>query len=164
MEKPVKVKTKQISELKVRDNLEQLECEVVEVEEIRQTKDGKDLQQVYVGDGSGTIKHTLFEDKAGKLTVGDKIRFTNVWVSEYNGDLTLNTKRDPSSGFEILEPGDGTSKLKRTPTAMKSDSGLKLSARQTAVQAAGRVLAQSSTSVKDLLEYAEKIEEWLNRP
>lgn len=159
------IKTKKISELKVGDNLEYVDGEVVEVGEQRDFGVGQHLQPVTIADETGAIvKFTLFDKPEHEMDVGDKVRFHNCFIKDFNGTLNLNLKKTADSTYEIVDKGDGKTKIKPKTPAGSSTFNAVLGARQTAVQVAGRVLAQSSTSVEDLLKFAEKVEEWLNRP
>jgi replication factor A1 len=48
------------------------------------------VQNVVVKDDTGSITVTLWNDDAGKYQVGDKIRISNGFVSEYQGQLQLS--------------------------------------------------------------------------
>jgi len=165
------IETGKMKDLKVGDNFEHWTGEVVEVELARPWgKEGnQQLQQTIVGDETGFAKFTLFDDRVGMLNVGDSIRILNGWTNQFNGQITLNLTKKKGSDVVVITKGNGTSKLKYTPQSEVKGNGTstfdpKLSSRQTAVQASARVLAQSSTSAEELLEYAEKIEAWLTRP
>ena len=46
-----------------------------------------------VADETGTIKLTLWNDDIDKVRVGDKIKITNGFVSEFQGEKQLSTGR-----------------------------------------------------------------------
>ena len=54
-------------------------------------------------DDSGSIEISLWNDDCDKVGVGDKIKITNGWVSEYQGKLQLGTGK--FGKLEVLEKG-----------------------------------------------------------
>lgn len=72
-------------------------------------KYGKDLKlaNAVVSDDSGDIALTLWNDDADKVKVGDKIKISNGYVSEFNGKLQLT-----SGKFGKLEIVNGDSEDK----------------------------------------------------
>jgi len=46
-----------------------------------------------VGDKTGTIKLTLWNDDIDKVRIGDKIKITNGFVSEFQGEKQLSAGR-----------------------------------------------------------------------
>jgi len=83
-----------ISELFVRQGSVEVEGTIKEIDEPRTfNKFGKELKvaNAVLEDDSGTIKLTLWNDDIGKFKQGDKIRITNGYVNEYQGEKQLTT-------------------------------------------------------------------------
>ena len=86
----------EIKELKIGQNNVNLELEVVEVNEPREFERFGKLGKVAVAtvkDGSGKIKLTLWNDQIDGVKVGDKIKLTNGFVKEFQGEKQLTTGR-----------------------------------------------------------------------
>ncbi|NOZ80759.1 MAG: hypothetical protein GXP63_03735 [DPANN group archaeon] len=54
-------------------------------------------------DDTGQITLSLWNDDVDKVNVGDRIRITNGWVSEYQGEMQLSTGRFGT--LEVLSSG-----------------------------------------------------------
>ena len=54
-------------------------------------------------DGSGSITLTLWNDEIESLNVGDKVKLSNGWVSEFRGEKQISTGK--FGQIEILEKG-----------------------------------------------------------
>jgi len=83
-----------ISELFARQGSVEVEGTIKEIEEPRVfNKFGKELKvaNAVLEDDSGTVKLTLWNDDIGKFKQGDKIRITNGYVNEYQGEKQLTT-------------------------------------------------------------------------
>lgn len=81
-----------ISELIPRQGNVEVEGEVVEVGEVKTfSKFGRELRvaDAVLKDDSGTIKMSLWNDDATRFKAGDKIRITNGYVNEFQGDNQL---------------------------------------------------------------------------
>jgi replication factor A1 len=57
-------------------------------------------------DDTGKISLTLWNDDVDKVNIGDKVKITNGWVGEYQGELQLSTGK---FGKLEVEKGDGLS-------------------------------------------------------
>ncbi len=83
-----------ISELFVRQGSVEVEGTIKEISETRTfNKFGKELKvaDAILEDDSGTIKLTLWNDDIGKFKQGDKIKITNGYVNEYQGEKQLTS-------------------------------------------------------------------------
>jgi len=83
-----------ISELQVRQGNVDVEAEVKSIEEPRSfERFGRTLRvaNAVVDDGSGTIKLTLWNEDIDKIKVGDKVKVTNGYVNEFNGEKQLTS-------------------------------------------------------------------------
>ncbi len=83
-----------ISELKSGQGRVDVEAEVKSVEEPRSfNKFGRDLKvaNAMIFDESGEIKLTLWNDDIGKVLVGKKIKITNGFVNEFQGEKQLTS-------------------------------------------------------------------------
>lgn len=82
-----------IADLQVRQGNVNLVAEVVEKGEIRTFekfgKSGK-VCNAKIKDDTGTVTLTLWNDDVDKINVGDKIKLTNGWVGEWQGEKQLS--------------------------------------------------------------------------
>jgi len=96
-----------IAELQVKQGNVDIVVEVAEKGEIREFekfgKPGK-VCNAKVKDDSGEIALTLWNEDINKVSVGDKIKITNGFVNEWQGEKQLTTGRFGS--LEILD-GEG---------------------------------------------------------
>lgn len=86
----------QISDLKPRQSNVTIECYVAEIGEVREfQKFGKvgRVANATIKDDSGTIKLTLWNDDIDKVKKGDKLKITNGFVSEFQGEKQLSAGR-----------------------------------------------------------------------
>ncbi len=99
-----------ISELKAGASSVEIEATVVEKAEPREviTKYGKRLNvaRATLKDDSGSIVMSLWEKDIGAIDVGDKVKVTNGYVSEYKGTPQLSTGK--YGKIEVLEKGSGS--------------------------------------------------------
>ncbi len=82
-----------------------IEGEVVSIEPTREvrTKFGKLIRvaNASVSDESGQVTVTLWEKDIDKVSIGDKIRITDGWVSEFKGALQITAGKQGK--LEILD-------------------------------------------------------------
>lgn len=85
-----------ISELKSRQGKVDITVEVVSVEEPRTfNKFGREgrVTNAVVKDDSGEIKLTLWNDDIDKVKVGSKVKITNGYINEFQGEKQLTAGR-----------------------------------------------------------------------
>ena len=85
-----------ISELKAKQSKVEITGEILSVGEVRKfDKYGKELRvaNAELKDDSGTIKLTLWNEEIEKVKVGDKIKITNGYVNEWQGEIQLTAGR-----------------------------------------------------------------------
>jgi replication factor A1 len=85
-----------ISELQARQGKVDIEVEVVDLGEIKEfEKFGKQgrVCNATVKDDSGEIKLTLWNDELDAVKKGDKIKITNGYVNEFQGEKQLTAGR-----------------------------------------------------------------------
>jgi len=104
-----------ISELNSGQGNVEAEFVVKELEEPKTfNKFGRELRlrNAVVEDDSGTVKLTLWNDDVDKFAVGDKIKLTNGYVNEFQGEKQLT-----SGKFGKLEKaGEGDTEIKTDST------------------------------------------------
>ena len=86
----------QIKDLQPKQGKVEIEVEVIEKEAPREfSKFGSagKLCNAKVKDKTGEIKLTLWNEQVDQINVGDKIKITNGYVSEYQGEMQLSTGR-----------------------------------------------------------------------
>ena len=93
-----------ISELKARQGKVEVEGKITEKGEIRTfNKFGKEgrVCNATLEDESGKIKITLWNDEIHKVQVGNKVKISNGYVNEYQGEKQLTAGR--FGKLEIVE-------------------------------------------------------------
>ena len=86
----------QISELKARQGKVELEAEITQKGEVRTfDKFGKPgrVCNATIKDDSGEMKLTLWNDEMDTVKVGDKIKISNGYVNEFQGEKQLSAGR-----------------------------------------------------------------------
>ena len=81
-----------ISDLKIGQSKVDVEAEVKSIEEPRSfSKFGKEVRvaNAIIDDGSGSMKLTLWNDDIDKVKEGSKVKITNGYVNEFNGEKQL---------------------------------------------------------------------------
>lgn len=93
-----------ISELKPRQGKVEVTGEVRDIEEPRTfNKFGKEgrVANATIFDDSGEIKLTLWNDDIDKVKVGSKVKITNGFVNEWQGEMQLTAGR--MGKLEVVE-------------------------------------------------------------
>ena len=99
----------QISDLKPRQGKVDIEVEVVSIDPVREfQKFGKvgRVANCTVKDDSGEIKLTLWNDDIDKVKVGSKIKITNGYINEFQGEMQLTAGR--FGKLEVIDKGSET--------------------------------------------------------
>lgn len=99
-----------ISELKAGQGKVDVECRVKSKAEPRTVnKYGKDLKvaNAVVEDESGEVKMSLWNDDVDKVNIGDMIKVTNGYVSEFNGEKQLTSGK--FGKLEVVGKGNAES-------------------------------------------------------
>ena len=85
-----------ISELQPRQSKIEIECVIIEKGEVKEfDKDGKKLRlcNAKAKDNSGEITLTLWNDEIDNINKGDKIKITNGYCNEFQGEIKLTAGR-----------------------------------------------------------------------
>jgi replication factor A1 len=93
-----------ISELQAGQGSVSVEAEVKSIEAVRTfNKSGRELRvaNAVVSDDSGEIKLTLWNEDIEKVSVGKKIKITNGYVNEFQGEKQLTSGK--FGKLEIVE-------------------------------------------------------------
>ena len=93
-----------ISDLKPKQGKVEITAEVKDIEEPRTfNKFGKEgrVANATIFDDSGEIKLTLWNDDIDKVKVGSKIKITNGFVNEWQGEMQLTAGR--MGKLEVVE-------------------------------------------------------------
>ena len=88
----LKISSMEINKLKVGQTKVDLEAQVVSVEEPKEFEKFGNRGRVanaMITDKSGEIKLTLWNDEIDRVKVGDKIKITNGFVKEFQGEKQL---------------------------------------------------------------------------
>lgn len=102
-----------LSELKANQGKVDIEVKVKSMEAPRTfNKYGKDLTvaNAVVEDDSGDMKLSLWNSDVDKVKVGDTVRISNGYVSEYNGTLQLTSGK--FGKIEVVGAGESVSSSK----------------------------------------------------
>jgi len=85
-----------ISELKPRQSKIEIECKIIDkgdVKEFERSENKLRLCNAKVKDDSGEITLTLWNDEIEKVKKGDKIKITNGYCNEFQGEMKLTAGR-----------------------------------------------------------------------
>lgn len=93
-----------VAELKARQGNVEIELEIVDIGIVREFsrfgKTGRVVSAI-AKDDSGKINLTLWNDEIDKVKAGDKIKITNGYVSEFQGEKQLSAGR--FGKLEVIE-------------------------------------------------------------
>ena len=108
----------EIKDLQARQGNVDIELDIIEKEEPRTFekfgKEGK-VCNCIGKDATGQVKVTLWNEQADQVNQGDKIKVSNGWVGEYQGELQLSTGK--FGKLEVI----GASEQKEEPEEKKED-------------------------------------------
>src|SRR3989344_5935592 len=110
----------QISSLKARQSKVEVEGEVTEVTEPREFSKFGNTGRVATAtlkDSSGEIKLTLWNADVDRIHQGDKVKITNGYVGEFQGELQLTAGK-----YGTLEVLNGNEPKEATAKSSKKDS------------------------------------------
>ena len=105
-----------IKDLKIREGNVDITLDVVDVGEVREfEKFGRSgrVATAIAKDDTGDIKLSLWNEDIDKVKAGDKIKITNGYVSEWQGELQLTTGR--AGKLEVVEESKETKEEMTTP-------------------------------------------------
>lgn len=84
----------QVKDLQARTGNIELTLDVIDVDEPREFekfgKTGK-VANAKAKDESGEVKLTLWNEQTDQIKKGDKVKISNGWVGEYQGELQVST-------------------------------------------------------------------------
>jgi replication factor A1 len=116
-----------IKELQPKQGKADITAEVIDKEEPRAfNKFGKDgrVCNAKIKDATGTVKLTLWNEQIDQVHIGDKIKITNGYVNEWQGELQLTTGK--FGKLEVVESKGVTTDEETEANALdgeKSDEG-----------------------------------------
>lgn len=115
-----------IADLQPRQGKVEVEAEVVDKGEIREfNKFGKvgRVCNAKIRDDSGEIAFTLWNEQIDQVNVGDKIKVSNGYVNEWQGEMQLTTGK--FGKLEILGRSEAKAdeNAEDDPAAVEKDSG-----------------------------------------
>ncbi|MEM4266696.1 MAG: OB-fold nucleic acid binding domain-containing protein [Candidatus Nanoarchaeia archaeon] len=97
----------QVKDLKPRQGNVNIELEIVDIGETREFQKFGNTGRVAnaIGkDSTGQIKVSLWNDDVDKVKVGDRIKITNGYVSEFQGEKQLSAGR--MGKLEVISKGE----------------------------------------------------------
>ena len=83
-----------------------IEVKVVRVEKALEVNGGKKKQDILVGDETGTVRVTVWEEEIGKVKQDDSYRMSGMMVREFRGCRFLSTSKEGSRIEAIADIGD----------------------------------------------------------
>ncbi len=102
----------QIKDLQPRQGKVELTATVIEKSDVREIAtsnfSGK-ICNAKLKDETGTIKFTLWNEQVVQVNLGDTIKVSNGYVSEYQGEMQLSTGK--FGKLEVVSKGDGKSEI-----------------------------------------------------
>ena len=110
-----------VKDLQARQGKVDLALDIVDVSEPREfDKFGKKgrVANAVAKDETGDIKLTLWNDDVDKVKAGDKVKITNGYVSEWQGELQLGTGK-----FGTLEVVGESEQVKKDMTSPPDEEG-----------------------------------------
>lgn len=111
-----------ISEMKPRARVDTT-FKVVEKNEPRETRDGKRVTEALVGDDSGTVLMTLWEETIDEVDVGKTYAITNGYANLFRGSLRLTTGRMGSLEESEEEVGEVNTENNMSEKRYEDDRG-----------------------------------------
>lgn len=111
-----------ISEMRPRARVDTT-FKVVEKNEPRETRDGKRVTEALVGDDSGTVLLTLWEESVDKVDVGKTYKLTNGYANLFRGSLRLTIGRMGSLEESEEEVGDVNTENNMSEKRYEDDRG-----------------------------------------
>ena len=111
-----------ISELVVRQGNADVEGTIQEIGEIKTfNKFGRELRvaDAILKDDSGSIKLTLWNDDATRFKSGDKVKISNGYVNEFQGEKQLTSGK--FGNMEKIGEGEETDESIKEPDAKESN-------------------------------------------
>ena len=112
-----------ISDLSPKQGNVEVEGTITEIGETRVfNKFGKELKvaNAVLKDDSGSVKLTLWNDEIMRFSAGNKIKITNGYVNEFQGEKQLTAGKFGS--IEKLSDGDGKSEEDKKGSSKKVDA------------------------------------------
>ena len=99
------------------------EAKVVSVDEVEEVSGGKKKQDVLLGDSTGTLRLTLWEEEIGKMEEGVSYKLCGMVVREFRGRKFLSTSKQNS----VIETIDDIGDVEEEDTDEEGNSTLKQS-------------------------------------
>lgn len=111
-----------ISEMRPRARVDTT-FKVLEKNEPRETRTGKRVTEAVVGDDSGTVLMTLWEETIGEVDVGKTYTITNGYANLFRGSLRLTTGRMGSLEESEEEVGEVNTENNMSEKRYEDDRG-----------------------------------------
>lgn len=111
-----------ISELQAKQGNVEVTAEVTEKENPREfEKFGKSgrVCNAIIKDSTGNVKLTLWNEQIDQVNIGDTVKITNGWVSEWQGEKQLSTGK--FGQLEVVNKGGEAPIMTNDPSLLKSE-------------------------------------------
>jgi replication factor A1 len=113
----------QIKDLQPRQGKVELTATVIEKGDSRTVNSANfsgTVANAKLKDETGTIKFSLWNDQVGQVNVGDTVKITNGYVSEYQGEMQLSTGK--FGKLEVVSKGvSGSEPTSSKPVPAKKE-------------------------------------------
>ncbi len=94
-----------VKDLKIRTGFDELVLEIVSKKDVRTFTNyrgsGKVCNAVGLDEEKNEVSVTLWNEQCSEVNEGDKIKITNGWVSEFQGNMQVSTGRNGK--LEVLK-------------------------------------------------------------
>ncbi|MFC1691124.1 SOSS complex subunit B family protein [Nanoarchaeota archaeon] len=112
----------QINELKPKQGKIELTAKVSDKGEVREFnkfgKEGK-VCNATIKDETGEIALTLWNDQVDQINIGDKVKITNGYVNEWQGEMQLTSGK--FGELEVVEKGEASSETAPAETSESTE-------------------------------------------
>ena len=108
----------QIKDLQPRQGKVELVAKITEKGEVRTIANANfsgSVANAKLQDETGTVKLTLWNDQVGQVKVGDTVKISNGYVSEYQGEMQLSTGK--FGKLEVVTPVEASMSAPKQDTA-----------------------------------------------
>ena len=113
----------QIKDLQPRQGKVELVAKIVEKGEPRTISNSNfsgSVANAKLQDESGSVKLTLWNDQVAQVKVGDTVKISNGYVSEYQGEMQLSTGK--FGKIELVTPSETSASVPKATSSEKKEA------------------------------------------
>ena len=158
-----------VKDLKAGDNIEVIELRAKNVSQGKIGKSGTPYQHIWLTDGTGDIRFSLFGEDVNKILEGQTVKVISGYVKEYpvgSGKLQLALGKD-GGNWQVVSPQGTVTKsddiVASSVQIVNSDARESHFAKQTSLQVVGQLWqgAGNAIGIDYLLTIAQQMYEWI---